>query len=105
MSVSFPLETSPRRSPARRVKLYVVDGELNSELARTNLERIVARYLPDGCQVEVIDVIENYQAAMEDQILVTPALVVQDPEPRITVFGNLSNTARTLAALRIETSD
>jgi len=34
-------------------------------------------------------------------VLVTPCLILDSPLPKVTVFGNLSDTEKVLAALRL----
>ena len=44
---------------------------------------------------------EDFQAAVKDNILVTPALILVAPLPQVTVLGNLSDLPKVLAALRL----
>jgi hypothetical protein len=39
--------------------------------------------------------------AHKHNVLVTPTLILIRPHPKVTVFGNLSDTRKTLAALRL----
>jgi hypothetical protein len=50
---------------------------------------------------EFIDVLEDFQTALENNVLVTPCLILDSPPPKVTIFGNLSNTERVLSALRL----
>jgi hypothetical protein len=74
--MSRPGETTPDY----RFILFVVGTEPNSVLARENLVHICAEYLASGdCTVEFVDIGEDYQAALDYNIFVTPALIVEGP--------------------------
>jgi len=46
-------------------------------------------------------VLEDFQMALENNVLVTPCLILASPLPKVTVFGNLSDTEKVIAALRL----
>ena len=48
------------------------------------------------CTIETVDVIEDFQAAINDNILVTPTLILVAPLPMVMVLGNLSDLPRFL---------
>lgn len=91
----------PAIPPTYRMRLFVAGKEPNSAIAREALNRICSTYLNHDCQVEVIDVLEDFQPALEERVLVTPALVITEPGPRTVVFGNLADTSKVLAALKV----
>lgn len=96
----------PRRgngnAPEYRLRLFVAGDEPNSAIAKASLDRICSEYLKRRCQCEVIDVLQDSRLALEERVLVTPALVVRGPEHRTVIFGNLADTGRVLAALGVE---
>jgi circadian clock protein KaiB len=83
-----------------RLRLFVAGEEANSRQARLNLERLCSAYL-DGAEVEIIDVLTDFRAAVAERILVTPALIVGTLPSRVMVLGNLSDTDRVLSALGV----
>jgi circadian clock protein KaiB len=86
-------------SPYRFV-LFVVGDDLNSKLAQDNLRHICAEYLQKGtCTVKIVDVLEDFQAALDNNILVTPTLLVEGPRGHSTIIGNLSDVDRILLTL------
>ncbi len=94
--MSRPVE----RRPAYLFLLFVVGTEPNSVLARENLEHICAEYLASGdCTVEIVDILEDYQAALDHNVFVTPALIVKGPRGRSTIVGNLSDIDRIVLTL------
>ena len=82
--------------------LFVAGDEPNSRQARDNLERICTEYVDDECEITVTDVLEEFDVALEAGIFMTPALIVSEPGPAVTIFGNLKNTSSVLSALGLE---
>ena len=83
------------------LRLFMVDDEPNSRQARENLERLQQTYLKRPHKKEIVDVLEDFQTALENNVLVTPCLILASPLPKVTVFGNLNDTKRVVAALRL----
>jgi len=78
--------------------LFVAGDESNSRLAEQNLRVICLEYLPDRHCIEVVDVLEDFEAALEARVMVAPALIMSSPR-RITLYGTLADKAKVLAAL------
>jgi circadian clock protein KaiB len=87
------------RRATYRLRLFVAGEEPNSRQARQNVSRLCTEYLREGCQLETIDVLEDFRAALANSIFVTPALVVETSGSPVTIFGTLSDTAKVLQAL------
>jgi circadian clock protein KaiB len=91
------------KRPTRRepfvVRLYVADRELTAVRAIANLEALCREFLPDGCELEIIDILREPQRGLDDNIMVTPTLIKLAPPPARRIFGDLSNRARLLDAL------
>jgi circadian clock protein KaiB len=81
--------------------LFVYGSEPKSALARENLDQICHEYLEDHCKIKVIDVTENFEAALQNNIYVTPALIMMSPTPRVAIFGSLSDKEKVLNALHL----
>ncbi len=89
--------------PARYdLRLFVAGNEPNSALARASLEKICTDYLAGNCHIDVIDVLQDFQPALEENILVTPALIVAQAGRRHVIFGNLTDIDKVLTVLEIE---
>jgi circadian clock protein KaiB len=109
MSRKAPERGAARRSPSARKKappgdlwnlrLYVAGQTPRSLAALANLRKICSEYLPAGCTIEVIDLVEKPQLARGDQILAIPTLVRSLPAPARKIIGDLSNTERVLVGL------
>ena len=82
-------------------RLFVAGNESNSSLARRNLVRICEEHLKGDHKIDVVDVLRDAAAAHENNVLVTPTLILLKPLPKVTVLGNLNDTSQVLAALRL----
>ncbi len=82
-------------------RLFVVGNESNSAQARVNLARLCEERLQGRYQIETVDVLKDAATAHKNNVLVTPTLLLIKPHPKVTVFGNLSDTRQVLAALRL----
>ncbi|MEQ1742592.1 MAG: circadian clock KaiB family protein [Candidatus Nitrotoga sp.] len=83
-----------------RFRLFIAGNEPNSRLAEQNLRALCLTYLPDCHHIEIIDVLQDFEAALQAMIMVAPAVMMLAPRP-VTLFGALTDTAKTLAALGI----
>lgn len=90
-------EQAFRGQPTQLI-LFVVGNEPNSLQARQNMKYLCG--IIDGpVECEVIDVLDNFQTALQYNILATPALVRVSPGPQLTILGNMSDTKRILTLL------
>lgn len=82
--------------------LFVIkDGE-NSINALENLEHLCRKWLSGRHTVEVVDIVEDFQTALDHNILVTPSVVITDPKPSITIHGDLSDPDKFLKQINIQ---
>lgn len=88
-------------APFYRLRLFVAGDEPNSVQARHVLTRLCEAHLGGRCAIEIVDVFEDYHAAIEHGIYLVPALKVESPPPARTVVGSLSDEAKVLQALGI----
>ena len=63
------------------LRLFIAGGGQNSHKALTNLQSLCREHLEGRYTIETIDVVEDFQAAVRDNILVTPALILVAPLP------------------------
>jgi circadian clock protein KaiB len=81
------------------LRLYVAGATPLSSRAIANLKTICETHLKGRYDFTIVDLSEEKERAREDQILVAPTLVRHQPLPMRRVVGDLSQTARVLAAL------
>lgn len=84
-------------------RLYVAGASAHSARARVNLQALCREHLPDRHEIEVIDVLQAPQRALQDGILVTPTLIKLSPQPAGRVIGNLARTEDVMSALGLAT--
>ena len=96
---SLARDATQETGRALRLRLYVAGAAPNSALARANLEALLARYELAGCDLEIIDCIQEPRRALAEGVLVTPTLIKAAPGPVQTIVGALSDTRRVVAAL------
>jgi len=92
------------KSPVRKkysLRLFIAGAEHNSVVAEKTLREICEHSLEGQCEIEIVDVLGDYRAAMEERIIVTPALIIKEPGPRTVIFGNLSDREKVLNALQM----
>lgn len=82
-----------------RLTLFFAGDELNSRAARENLEKLCQGDLEGRCEIEYVDVLEDFEEALKHNVLVTPTLLVREPQPEVTIIGNLSDESRVRKAL------
>ena len=83
------------------LRLFVAGDGLNSRQAQVNLRRLCKEHLNGCCTIETVDVVKDFQAAVRDNILVTPTLILVAPRPRVMILGNLGDSQKVLVALRL----
>ena len=81
--------------------LFVAGNEPNSQQAKDNLKCICDTYLNERYQSTIVDVMEDFQLALEHHVVVTPTLILVEPPPRVRIFGNLRDTKKVIEALRL----
>jgi len=77
----------------RRAKLAPCPGE-SRPLCENDLQ--------GRCEVQIVDVLKNFAAAMEHQVLLTLCLLWVEPPPGAMIIGNLSNLKRVRSALHLD---
>jgi len=87
------------------LRLFIAGNEPNSRLAKQTLQTLCETYLKENYTLEVVDVLQDYEAAIENRVLVAPTLIVVAPEPPATIIGSLSNIQKVLNALGLPESE
>lgn len=88
-----------RPAPLWQLRLYVMDENLKSQTALTNLKRFCETHLKGRYRITVIDLLKHPRLAKGDQILATPTVIRRLPSPVRTIIGTLTDTARVLVGL------
>lgn len=85
-----------------RFRLYVAGNAPNSRRAIGNLRRYCREKLRDRHEIEIVDVFENPEQALEYGILLTPTLTVLSPAMTRPIVGDLSEIEVLTRALALE---
>lgn len=85
-----------------RLKLYIAGQSVRSQRAIANLRRLGEQALGGQCEVQIIDVVDDPDAAEAARILTTPTLVKEAPGPVRRVTGDLSDSDKVLYALALD---
>lgn len=93
-----PLRRNFPKTEKYQMRLFIAGNESNSVIAQKNIDEICSAHLQDSYKLEVIDVFDDFSAAIKENILVTPALVIDKPKKR-KIFGNLQEKDKVLTAL------
>ncbi len=95
-----PNEAAPP-AKAYRLRLFVAGSTLRSRRAIENLQRVCDEQLGGQFDLEVIDVYQQPQLAVEYQVIAAPTLVKLLPLPIRRIIGDLSATERVLHGLDV----
>lgn len=85
-----------------RFKLYITGTTPVSSRAIVNVRKFCEDYLPDTCDLEIIDVLRTPGLAKELQLIAVPTLVKELPLPERRFIGDMSATERLLAGLGLK---
>ncbi len=94
-------KTETGNSPIRML-LFIAGGEPHSRRAQENLNRLCTSELAGNYELTVVDVLQDFRAATKHSVMVTPTLIVTEPKPGVTILGDLQDTPRLRAALRLD---
>jgi len=67
-----------------RSTLFVAGSEPNSKKAISVLKRLCGIHLKDRCKIRIVDVYENYQAAIDHNVVMVPTLIVEKSSSTLT---------------------
>lgn len=91
------------RDEAYVLRLYVSGATPRSSEAIAKIKNICEEYLPGHYDLEVIDIYQKPELAVQEHIVAAPTLVKQSPGKLRRMIGNLSNTDLILQRLGVGT--
>lgn len=92
-----------RQGEAYVLRLYVSGASPRSTEAIAKIKNICDEYLPGHYDLEVIDIYQQPQLAIQEHIVAAPTLVKESPGKLRRMIGNLSNTRLILQRLGVGT--
>lgn len=88
-----------------KFKLFVAGSEPNSLLATKVVTEVCESWLKNNSSLEIIDVYENYQQAIDNKILVVPTLFVESLQGNYRIVGSLNTSINLTKSLGISFKD
>jgi circadian clock protein KaiB len=82
--------------------LFIAGMSPKSSLAIENLHKLCDKHFHDNSIIQIIDINNAPQFAVEYQIIAIPTLIRVRPTPRRTVLGDLSDNTKVLKILDIQ---
>ncbi len=94
-------ERALRAARAQRIvlRLYVSGCTPKSARAIADFQRLCQEQLPGRCDVEIIDIYQQPERAVQAQIVAVPTLIKSAPRPLRRLIGSLAETAKVLKGL------
>ena len=83
------------------LRLFTAGKSQESVEAIENLNKIKTDHLPDNSEIQIIDIKKNPELALANMVVVVPMLIMESPEPKVTIIGSLRDIPKVLAALRL----
>ena len=94
-------ERMPDSDPRYLLRLFVTGKTPRASAAVANLRRICDEDLDGRYELEVIDVLEQPDAAEAARVLATPTLIKMLPPPLRRIIGDLSDREKVLLGLEL----
>jgi circadian clock protein KaiB len=88
--------------PKYILRLFVSGILINSTRAIRNIKQICELYLKDDFMLEIIDIYQQPELAVDEQIIVVPVMLIKHPLPERRIIGDLSNVERVLEVLNLK---
>ena len=90
--------TGPERY---QLKLFIAGASVNSLRSIENMKEFCNIYLPEGYDLEIIDIYQQPLLAEQEQIIALPLLIKKHPQPERRFIGDMSDTNILLKGLGI----
>jgi circadian clock protein KaiB len=89
------------RAARIELRLYVAGCSPRSARAIADFQRLCRDILTGQCDVEIIDIYQQPELAVQAQIVAVPTLVKSAPGPLRRLIGSLAETAEVLKSLEL----
>jgi circadian clock protein KaiB len=100
-----PKRIAKKKAPPEHVfRLFVSGLTPRSQSAISHLHEYCERHLAGRHRIEVVDLYQSPERAVQEQIVATPTLLKVSPEPQRRLIGDLSQEDRFLRGIDIRSS-
>ena len=103
--ITFCLPPRSSRLSEYTLKLFITGSNPRAEASIANLRRICDEVLHGQYSLEIVDVLENPEAAEDERVLATPTLIKRLPPPLRRVIGDMSDRDKVLLGLEVTPGD
>lgn len=86
-----------------RLRLFVAGNTPRSQRTIVNLRRLCSEHL-GPVALEIVDIYQQPELAVQDQVVAAPTLVKLAPSPLRRIIGDLSDEGRVLRALDLRSN-
>ena len=104
MSSEPEVQERASRELEYRMTLFIAGNETHSRTAQANLAALCESELQGRVAIEIVDVLDDFEAASKRGVLVTPTLLIHQAGSDLKIIGNLSDTEKLRAVLGLESS-
>ena len=98
----FNLTISESGNDKYILRLFITGATSRSVLAIKNLKQICEEYLKGRYELEVIDLYQKPDLALNEQIIAAPTLIKKLPLPFRRIIGDMSNIEKVLLGLDLK---
>lgn len=97
------MEPTPSAQTHYVFRLYNTDRSVEMQEVAKRIQELVLATFGGECRVDMVDVLESPERAVQAGVFLTPTLVRELPEPVRRVMGDLHDPDKSLALLGILT--
>jgi len=83
------------------MQLFVTGASPNSTRAISNIKKICEEYLKDRYELEIIDIYQQPEIAINEQVIALPMLIKKAPGMERKLIGDMSDKTKVLKGLEI----
>ncbi|MDM8535556.1 circadian clock KaiB family protein [Desulfobacterales bacterium HSG17] len=84
------------------LQLFIAGKDPVSVQALKNIQMICEKHLKGSYQLQVTDIVKDFQEAVKNRVMITPMLIMKLDSARVTIIGNLNDTQKVLTELGVE---
>jgi circadian clock protein KaiB len=92
-------------APIYRLRLFVAGNEPNSGKAEKVALRLCEQHLKGRYEIQIVDVLEDYQAAIAEEVIAVPTLIVVTPTKKTVFVGTLNDEEKVLLAFDLSNKE
>jgi circadian clock protein KaiB len=91
-----------KKSDIYYFKLFISPNTILSAKALINSKSIFEHYLKGNYELEIININENNEKAIEENVITIPLLIKKKPLPEIRISGDLSDIDKVVKELLLD---